>query len=196
MMHFRLPGLFLLVLFFSIHQVKSQSYFYGTPIIKNFSTEEFKGGIQSWGIAQDSREILYFANNFGLLEFDGTTWHLYPVTHGTKVRAVYIGDQERIYVGSQADFGYFCPNEVGILTYHSLADSVPKQFRNFDEVWRIYEINGCIYFLTFKYIYCYTPEKGITVIEPQNPLEFSFHVNNKLLTLEWTKGLSTVESGE
>lgn len=174
----------------------AQQYFYGTPLIKNFTTEDFKGGIQSWAITQDNREILYFANNFGLLEFDGTTWNLYPVTHGTKVRAAYIGQEDRIYVGSQAEFGYFSPNEVGILTYISLVDLVPEAFRNFDEVWRIYELDGCIYFLTFRYIYCYRPEKGISVIEPDNPLEFSFHVNNRLLTLEWGKGLSILENGK
>lgn len=195
-MHWIFRYVLLCVAVFIMGKTQGQQYFYGTPLIKNFSTEDFKGGIQSWAITQDNREILYFANNFGLLEFDGTTWNLYPVTHGTKVRSVYIGHQERIYVGSQADFGYFSPNEVGLLTYTSLADLVPKEFRNFDEVWRIYEIDGCIYFLTFKYIYCYQPDKGITVIAPENPLEFSFHVNNRLLTLEWGKGLSAVENGK
>ena len=50
--------------------------------------------------------------------------------------------------------------------------------------------------MTFKYVYCYQPEKGITAIVPENPLEFSFQVNNRLLTLEWSKGLSIVERGE
>lgn len=186
--------LFFLFLFVTV-KTDGQPYFYGTPLIKNFSTEDFKGGIQSWAITQDDREILYFANNFGLLEFDGATWNLYPVTHGTKVRSVYIGDQDRIYVGSQADFGYFSPNDVGLLTYHSLTDLVPQEFRNFDEVWRIYELDGCIYFLTFKYLYCYRPDKGISVIVPENALEFSFHVNNRLLSLEWGKGLSVLENG-
>lgn len=197
MMHFRflLFSLLFSVLFFN--KVKSQDYFFGTPIIKNFSTEDFKGGIQSWGITQDNREIIYVANNFGLLEFDGVTWNIYPVKNGTKVRSVYISTSERIYVGSQADFGYFSPNARGTLTYHSLADSLPEQVRNFDEVWRIYEINQCIYFLTFKNIYCYTPgKKNLKVIEPENPLEFSFHVNNKLYTLEWTKGLSVLEDNQ
>ena len=124
--------IFLFLCLFLAGSAQGQEYFYGTPIIKNFSTEEFRGGIQSWAITQDNREILYFANNFGLLEFDGNTWNLYPVTHGTKVRSVYIGNEDRIYVGSQADFGYFSPNDVGALTYHSLTDSIPEKFRNFD----------------------------------------------------------------
>src|SRR5690554_669112 len=136
-MYFKSCYLSLLFLAF-FTQAKGQDYFFGTPIIKNFSTEVFRGGIQSWGITQDNREIIYIANNFGLLEFDGVTWNIYPVKNGTKVRSVHIGTNDRIYVGSQADFGFFSPNAVGTLIYHSLADSLPKQFRDFDEVWRIY----------------------------------------------------------
>ncbi len=88
---------------FSVH---GQSVFFGNPFIKNYSTEDFKGGIQSWGIIQDKREVIYVANNFGLLEFDGATWSLYPVNAGTKVRSVYASGDNKIYVGSQADIGF------------------------------------------------------------------------------------------
>ena len=189
-LHFYLS--FILVLFLDL-RVIAQDYFFGTPIITNFSTEDFKGGIQSWAITQDSREILYIANNFGLLEFDGNTWNLYPVTNGTKVRSVYIGEQDKIYVGSQGDFGFFKPNARGTLQYFSLADSLPDAYRNFDEVWRIYEIDNKIYFLTFKNIFYYSPGKPIGVITDEAPLDFSFKVNNKLYSLVWTKGLSVLE---
>src|SRR5690606_26503532 len=127
----------------------AQSHFFGTPAITSYSTEDFRGGIQNWCFSQDKREILYVANNFGLLEFDGSTWSIYPVRNGTKVRSVLIGTDGNIYVGSQADFGFFCPDNHGTLRYHSLSDSLPDQHRNFDEVWRIYEWNNRIWFSTF-----------------------------------------------
>lgn len=175
-------------------ELHAQDYFFGTPLIKNFSTEDFKGGIQSWGITQDSREILYVANNFGLLEFDGTNWNLFPINNGTKVRSVLVGRDEKIYVGSQADFGYFEPNDTGTLRYYSIADSLPEEFQNFDEVWRIYEIDEKIYFLTFKNIYIYSPGKQVEVITADSPLEFSFEVNNKLYSLVWGLGLCVLEN--
>ncbi|WP_168194035.1 triple tyrosine motif-containing protein [Pontibacter sp. SGAir0037] len=182
--------LHLLLLVTSLH---AQQYFFGNPIIRNYTPEAFKGGIQSWSIAQDAREVVYIANNFGLLEFDGATWNRYSVDNSTKVRSVHIGKNNRIYVGSQADFGYFKPGETGVLKYFSLADSLPQEYRNFDEVWRIYEINDCIYFLTFKYIYCYTPGKAVKVISTNSPLEFSFLVNKKIYSLAWNTGLSVLD---
>ncbi len=188
----RLILIFLLGVITSTSQ--AQQYFFGNPIIRNFKPEEFKGGIQSWAIVQDDRELLYIANNFGLVEFDGATWSLYSPKRGTKVRSVYVGGDDRIYVGSQADFGYFQPDKQGILQYFSLADSLPLKYRNFDEVWRIYEQNGRIYFFTFKNIYAYVPGKPLQVIAPKDPLEFSFQVNKEIYSLVWGKGLSLLEN--
>ncbi|MGV3541399.1 MAG: ligand-binding sensor domain-containing protein [Rufibacter sp.] len=176
--------------------VPAQDYFFGNPLIRNFKPEEFKGGIQSWGIVQDDRDLLYVANNFGLLEFDGATWNLYSPKSGTKVRAVHVGQNHQIYVGGQADFGYFVPNPQGELQYVSLADSLPEKYRNFDEVWRIFEQNGRVYFFTFKNIFSYTPGRSIQVIAPDSPLEFSFQVNKDLYTQVWTKGLSILEKNK
>ena len=175
----------------------AQTRYWGNPFIRNFTTEDFKGGIQSWGIVQDSREVVYVANNFGLLEFDGAEWNRYPVNNGTKVRSLYTSkSQGRVYVGSQADFGYFAPNKLGNLQYHSLKSLIPEQHRNFDEVWRIYEIDGSIYFTTFKNIYIYSPDHKIKVVAPINPLELSFKVKNRLYTMAWGKGLSELENGK
>lgn len=186
---------FLLILLIWMSQgAIAQSYFFGTPLIKNYSTEDFRGGIQSWGFSQDREEMLYVANNFGLLQYDGNTWNLYPVKNGTKVRSVLAGVEGRIYVGSQADFGYFSPDAMGTLRYFSLADSLPEPHRNFDEVWRIFNIGKQIFFLTFKNIYAYTPGQPLEVISSEAPLEFSFKVNNQLYCLVWGKGLSVLEN--
>ncbi|WP_192821814.1 triple tyrosine motif-containing protein [Rufibacter sp. LB8] len=170
--------------------LQAQHYFFGNPVIRNFKPEEFKGGIQSWGIVQDDRELLYVANNFGLLEFDGATWSLHSPKTGTKIRSVHVGKDEKIYVGGQGDFGYFQADALGKMQYVSLADSLSQKYRNFDEVWRIYEQSGRIYFFTFKNIYTYVAGKPIEVIQSASPLEFSFQVNKNLYTQVWTKGLA------
>src|SRR5688572_16210470 len=92
-----------------------QSPLGGLPLVRNFHTVDYNAGIQNWDIAQDPRGLIYIANNFGLLEFDGNRWETYRVRNGTKVRSVAIDPRGRIYVGSQGDFGYFFPNERGRL---------------------------------------------------------------------------------
>ncbi len=164
----------------------------GLPFIRNFSSADFKGGIQSWGITQDSRDFLYVANNFGLLEYDGKAWNHYPVKNGTKVRSVYVGRDNRVYVGSQSGFGFFRSNPRGLPEYVALSDSLPARHRNFTEVWRVYGRGEDVYFLTFENIYRYDGRR-LTTLVPDGPLEFSFFVDGKIYTQEWGKGLSELK---
>jgi hypothetical protein len=180
------------VLMMSRVDVSAQSMVSGLPFVRNFQTVEYKAGIQNWDIAQDKRGILYIANNFGLLEYDGHRWHTYGVNKGTKVRSVAIDKRGRIYVGCQGDFGYFFPDNRGQLTYVSLADSLESQYRNFDEAWSIYIDDDRVYFCTFSLIYVY--ENGsLSIIRPENPIDLSFLVNRQLFVNERSRGLSVLE---
>ena len=51
---------------------------------------DYNAGIQNWSIAQDERGVMYFGNNNGLLEFDGSAWRLYELPTKGIVRAIYI----------------------------------------------------------------------------------------------------------
>lgn len=43
--------------------------------IVNYSRRIYASGNQNWKIKQHPNGWMYFANNKGLLEFDGTTWN-------------------------------------------------------------------------------------------------------------------------
>jgi hypothetical protein len=53
---------------------------------------------------------MYFANNDGLLQFDGTEWHKYSVPSNSDVKSVEIDSSGKIYIGSYNEFGYFKAN--------------------------------------------------------------------------------------
>lgn len=183
---------FILLTGFMLLNFSAQAQVYrGLPFIKTYGTSEYGAGIQNWDIAQDARGLLYFANNFGLLEYDGRYWQTYTVQKGAKVRCLSIAPDGRIFIGSQREFGYFSPATNGSWQYTSLADSLPAEKRNFDETWRIYQLNGKTYFCTFQDIFVYDGQK-LHTIHPENPLEFSFTANNRLYVLDWEKGLSTL----
>jgi DNA-binding CsgD family transcriptional regulator len=168
---------------------------HGIPLIKNFSTADYGGGIQNWQIAQDSRGMLYIANNFGLLEYDGTYWRNWGAPKGTKLRCLTITPDDKIYVGSQGDFGYFVPTASGNLQYTSLADSLPDDKRNFDETWRVYQDRNKVFFCTFRHIFVFQDDKLQTVLNPEAPLEPSFYVNHHLYVLIKGKGLMQYKDG-
>lgn len=168
---------------------RGQTKLRGIPFIKHYTPQEYKAGIQNWDIAQDSRGVIYIANNYGLLEFDGQEWQTYRVSNGSKMRSIALADDGRIYVGCQGDFGFFFPSENGQLRYTSLADSLTAAYRNFDETWSVFIDNEDVYFCTFTRIYIYR-NGHFKIIDSQNPLELSFHVSRQLYTLEKERGLS------
>jgi DNA-binding CsgD family transcriptional regulator len=171
--------------------LRAQAVRPGLPFIRNFSTLDYKAGIQNWNITQDKRGLLYIANNFGLLEYDGSQWATYPVKNGTKVRSVATDGRGRLYVGGQGDFGYFFPDHKGQLQYHSLADSLKASDRNFDEAWSVYIDQGKVYFCTFSAIYVYDKQK-FTVVRPPNGIDHSYFVNRQLFVNQPLFGLGTL----
>ena len=63
-----------------------QSTNIGTPFIQNYFKKDYHGGLQTWGIAQDKAGVMYFANNDGLLTFNGTEWQTIPLPNKTNLR--------------------------------------------------------------------------------------------------------------
>lgn len=161
----------------------------GLPLVTNFSTLDYHAGIQNYQITQDHRGLLYVANNFGLLEYDGSQWSTYPVKNATKVRSVACDGRGRIFVGCQGDFGYFFPDQKGQLQFVSLADSLPPGDRNFDEAWSVYVDQEKVYFCTFSNIYLYDGH-DFKVVHSPNGIDHSYLVNRELIVNQPLTGLS------
>ncbi|WP_236587498.1 triple tyrosine motif-containing protein [Marivirga aurantiaca] len=163
------------------------------PFSKYYSSQDYVGGIQNWKITQSSEGLIYVANNFGLLEFDGTHWERYTLERGTKCRYVFINADGKIYVSGQGDFGYFIPNQNGIFEFISLANKLPASKRNFDETWRIYERNDEVIFCTFEDIFIFNQkDEFVKNIDPEYDPE-SFHmVNHEVYVNQLETGLSVM----
>lgn len=164
--------------------------FKGFPFITNYEPAAYEAGIQNWDIIQDDVGRIYVANNLGLLEFEGKIWKRYGLNN-TKVRSAFWGKNGKIYVGSQADFGFLSSDETGKLEYTSLVDSLPESIRDFDETWKIFGQNDLIYFCTFKRIYVYDGET-IQAIDSGQRLDISFQVNSQIYTQIPGEGLLLV----
>lgn len=120
-----------------------------SPIVRSYSVSDYNAGIQNWAIAQDERGVMYFGNNSGLLEFDGSAWRLYELPTKGIVRAIYISEDGKIYVGSYEEFGYFVHTPYNTLEYHSLKDEVKDFTFHNDEIWNIVCVQGEIVFQSF-----------------------------------------------
>lgn len=128
----------------------------GLPDVINYPKQAYGAGLQSWDIRQDKRGILYFANNEGLLSYDGKYWNLNPLPNKTIVRSLAIGSEGRVYAGGQDELGYFSPNPNGSLHFTSLTSLLPEKERSFGDVWDICVFKKDIFFRTMTRIFRYS----------------------------------------
>ena len=160
----------------------------GLPDISNYSKLSYNAGLQNWDIKQDRDGIVYFANNEGLLSFDGKNWKIYPLPNKTIVRSVEIGDENRIYVGGQDELGYFSPNGGGTLVYHSLTNLIPSKNRSFEDVWDIITYGKSIFFRSPTKIFQYN-SGSITVFKATSEWAYLASCKNKLYAHDYQAGL-------
>lgn len=158
--------------------IQGQNFF-----VRNFSTEEYRAGTQNWQSALDSKQCLYFANNHGMLIFDGSKWETHQVKNYTAVRCLNVDEaNNRIYVGATGEFGYFYFNPVSCETeYLSLSDMLPEKEKNFTDVWRVHVWNGKIAFQSYQAIYIFDNDKYVSTMHSQNRIEISAVVGNDLV---------------
>jgi hypothetical protein len=138
----------------------------GSPKIRNYENSVIKIGTQTWMIDIGANGLTYFANNDGVLEFDGLTWRTYPLPASSVVRSVKATDDGRIFAGGHNEFGYFLANPSGQLVFHPLHQLLPEKYRDFDEIWKIHEVQNSIIFQTFLQIMIYRNDSLIVVEAP------------------------------
>jgi len=160
------------------------------PSVRNFTRKVSMAGTQNWHIIQHKNDWMYFANNLGLLEYDGNRWSTYPIKNYTNVRSLYYDEStDLIYAGAFNEFGYYSRNKSGILIYHSLMDKIKPGQRNFTEIWNIHKIENTFYFQGDNEIFCY---KGNSMnrFSFQNKINCSAVVNNSLIISNIQEGPS------
>lgn len=161
----------------------------GSPSVTNFSRADYHAGTQNWDIQQDEKGIIYFANNKGLLEFDGTNWRTFPLPNGTIARSVNYDKNGRIYFGGQNEVGYLETNDLGKPLYTSLIPLFPKEYRSFEDIWEIFIQPNSIYFCSRKGIFRFK-DGQIEIIKPKNQLfESFFQIDGKIIIQDLEEGL-------
>lgn len=165
----------------------------GLPDIINYSKPLYKAGLQNWDIKQDRNGIVYFANNEGLLSFDGKYWNNYPLPNKTIVRSVEIGPDNRIYAGGQDEIGYFTPAVNGRLRYVSLIDLIPAKDRSFGDVWDIVTFKGNTYFRTSNKIFRFT-NGNMVVFNATGEWAYMGTCNDHLFAQDFKTGLLKFEN--
>ncbi|WP_298492675.1 LuxR C-terminal-related transcriptional regulator [uncultured Algibacter sp.] len=166
------------------------------PPINVFYPEDYGGDSQNWSISQSSDHYLYFANNKGLLEFNGAKWSLYNSPNQTILRSVKVIDS-LIYTGSYHEFGYWDKDEFGILNYTSLSTKLEINFLEDEEIWNILSLENWILFQSLNRIHIFEKSKNsYNVVNSISTISKLFKVNNNLFFQNLNNGLYQIIRGK
>jgi len=165
------------------------------PPVVNYRPEAYGSGNQNWMVSQDGDKHLYFANNNGLLEYNGANWSLYPTPNQTIMRAVCaIGD--RVYTGCFKEFGYWQRADNGRLRYVSLSRRIAQSLHVDEQFWNILPYKHWVVFQSLQRLYIYDIQTGdIRIVAPKGGIHKSFLVGHQLLYQVYGQGLFQLTNG-
>lgn len=188
----RLQKTFLLAALFSVFCFFAQEL---PPIIKHAPTT-YEAGNQNWMIAQDQNQYMYFANNEGLLTFDGSKWDLFPSPNETIIRSVKVIGQ-RIYTGCYMEFGYWIRQKNGQLLYTSLSKNIKNRIKEDEQFWNIHSYDHWVVFQSLHRIFIFdSVKKTFQIITPKAGILKSFRTANAIYFQTDTNELFEIVSGK
>ncbi|WP_418262693.1 triple tyrosine motif-containing protein [Flavobacterium faecale] len=165
------------------------------PIVK-YTPDVYGAGNQNWMISQDQNKFIFFANNEGLLEFNGAYWKLYPSPNETIIRSVKVID-DKIYTGSYMEFGYWKRKPNGLLSYHSLSRAIQSKILDDEQFWNILSYDQWVIFQSLNRIYIYDSKKSsFKIIAPSAEIIKSFKTGNIIYYQTINQGLFEIAAGK
>lgn len=193
---------FLLSAFKSVGQPGTEK---GLPFITNYDVGNSISDRASWSVIEGNDGKMYFGNptNKGnMVEYDGVNWNKIAAPYSSKVARCFDKDKiGRIYFGGSGDFGYLEKNNLGETVEHSLLEWIPKNKREFFDVWSVNATENDVYFLSRERLFRFTKSSDgkkeswkVKTWEPQTHFMYSFYQGNNLYVHEQNIGLLQMQN--
>jgi len=164
------------------------------PIVK-YNSSIYSAGNQNWMISQDENHFVYFANNEGLLEFNGSNWTLYKSPNETIMRSVKVIGKN-IFTGCYMEFGFWTRQTDGRLKYTSLSQRINSKILVDEQFWNILNYDQWVIFQSLNRIYIYDTKKGtFKIVTPKDNILKSFKTSNSIYYQTVNHDLFEIENG-
>ncbi len=181
--------------FFFINTQAKEVVNYPIPEISNYPPEINGGYTSNWGITEGLDGKLYFANNYGILIYDGKTWSNIILDNNDPARSITTDKSGNIIVGSRGNFGFISNNGNGDPIYKSLNKYLDnKNYKNRDIIYETFSLaNGEIFFRSLNNLFFYK-DKKIKVIKKINKKKFGVSrlLNDKIYIALIGEGIATI----
>jgi len=104
----------------------------GTPFIRAWNAEDYNAAPVNYDVVQHpGNGLLYAANNYGVLEFDGATWRLLAMPNGGVARTLAVDARGRVWSGGSDEIAVLAPDARGRLQARSMLERLPEAQRSF-----------------------------------------------------------------
>ena len=181
---------FLILFFFSL-SIYTQSF----PPIQSYTPQEYSAANQNWKISETSKNEILFANSEALLLFNGTSWNNYSSPNGSIVRSVKNID-DKIYIGSHSDFGFFQKSNNGVLVYTSLVEKLNLIIEEDEEFWNILLLDNWIIFQSIsRLIFIDKNNNDVKYLKLKGIINNSFSID-KQIYIALNTGLFKLVNGQ
>jgi ligand-binding sensor domain-containing protein len=167
----------------------------GLPAIRNYTSAERHAGVSTWDIAQDSLGRLYFADDGGLLTYDGAHWQHFALPNRAAIRSLAIDKAGRVYVGGADEIGFFSPGDGGVLRYHSLKEKLPVIAQQFADIWNIALYRGGVFFRTNEAIIRWK-DGVMRVFDAPDNWQLMTVADTSLFAVDKTMGVAVYRGGQ
>lgn len=184
--------LFIILLNLSAGAAESDSTFTepDSILIKTFGAGDYKATAINYTGIENEDGILFFANESGVLVYDGSEWTLISIKDFSAVTSL-LAHNGKIYVGAGDEFGYISENKKGKFEYISLRHLVTlDEKETIGFIWQIVPVGNKIYFSSMEMLLQYDGEK-VNKIKVKN--SYIFAIGQHLLVSPVEQGLSIVE---
>lgn len=156
--------------------IYSQSF----PPIQSYTPQEYNSANQNWMISESIDNEILFANSETLLLFNGTSWNNYPSPNGSVIRSVKYVDN-KTYLGTHSDFGYYEKYNDGTLKYTSLVDELDLNIEEDEEFWNIMTLDNWIIFQSIsRLIFIDKNNSDVKYLKFKGIINHSFSINRQI----------------
>ena len=165
------------------------------PPIETYLPKDYGAEDQIWSISQGEDNTIFFANNEGLLEYNGAKWTLYETPNSSIVRSVKVID-DKIYTGSYMDFGFWQKDDKGFLNYTSIVKEKNVELLEDEEFWNILKLDQWIVFQSLDRIYIYdTVDNTFGLINSSTVITKIYKIGEDIYFQKLNEGIYKLENG-
>jgi ligand-binding sensor domain-containing protein len=161
--------------------------------LQNFTPQDYNAFRQNQGITEDNRGLIYVANKWGVLEYDGSEWKMLEGFKDDAEPFDLVTDATgHVWVAAKDEIGYFLPDSAGTLRYRSMVKELSILTQEIGQLKKVDKIADTLYFLELNKIVTFNEKTGFGIFASEDTILQQIVVDGQLIVQLKNKGLCRI----